>query len=87
MNFSPIQIKIFKMPENIQPKGISQHIPYYSQPTNDCFIKTTKVQETNSIKQTVLSAEQQDLQKLYNETYENDSTCCRGCRVFRFRSR
>ena len=70
MNLSPIQIRIFKMPEYEQSKGIKQNIPIYSQPTNDCFIKTTKVQETNSIKQTVLSAEQQDLQKLYNETYE-----------------
>ena len=56
------------MPENIQPKGISQHIPYYSQPTNDCFITQTKA--VNSVEKTVLSEEQLALQKLYDETYE-----------------
>ena len=70
MNFSPVQIRIFKMPENMQQNGINPQVPCYSQPTNDCFIKTTKAQATNSIKKTVLSAEQQALEKLYNETYE-----------------
>ena len=56
------------MPENIQQKGISQHVPYYSQPTNDCFIKQTKA--VNSVEKTVLSEEQLALQKLYDETYE-----------------
>ena len=56
------------MPENVQPKGISQHVPYYSQPTNDCFIKQTKA--VNSVEKTVLSEEQLALQKLYDETYE-----------------